>query len=425
MRRVCVQWPRFGPYHLARLRAAHDYFAERDVEVIGLETAGDDATYAWEVERGAEPFRRVQVFPNRTFESISPRDMEAGLTDALDALDPDGVGIVSYSHPDARACLAWCRQHRRTAVLMSTSKADDGPRTAWREWVKTRLVSQYDAALVGGTAHRDYLGQLGFPVERTFFAYNAVDNAYFWEHAEAARMLLQGEGPAAFAGLPGLEAVAGQPFFLACNRFLAIKNLDGLLRAYAEYRRLTSEVGYAPWPLLLLGDGPERPALEAIVREHGIAGVAFCGFRQKSELPYYYGLAGALIHPTLKDTWGLVVNEAMAAGLPVLVSERAGCAHDLVRDGENGHTFDPTDAAAMTRLMAWVSAPDTDWAKLGACSREIVRGWAPEAFAEGLWNAFQAGARHADRGLGTLAAGVLHVLRAAARDVRAFHSVAD
>ena len=62
IRRLCIQWPRFGPYHLARLRAVHAFLETKGVELIALETAGEDATYAWRVEAAAEPFRREQVF---------------------------------------------------------------------------------------------------------------------------------------------------------------------------------------------------------------------------------------------------------------------------------------------------------------------------------------------------------------------------
>ncbi len=412
MKRVCVQWPRFGPYHLARLRAAHRLFAARGTELVGLETAGDDTTYDWEVERGEEPFRREVVFPGRLFEAVPATEMHAGVTAALDRLDPDAVAIISYSFPDARACLAWCRRHRRTAVLMSATKADDAERVAWRERVKALLVRQYDAALIGGTPQRAYLEALDFPAERIFQPYNAVDNDFFRNEAEAARA-------APLSTLPGLGA--GGPFFLASNRFLPRKNLGGLVRAYRAYRRAVP----AAWPLLLLGDGPERAELERMVHDDQIEGVTLCGFQQRDSLPAYYGLAGAFVHPTYQDQWALVVNEAMAAGLPVLVSERAGCAQDLVAEGENGFTFDPEDTAALAHLLERLADSETDRAAMGRRSREIVQGWSPDAFAEGLWRALQAGRRHADRGLAPLARALLWVLRHAARDVRAFHSVPD
>ena len=412
IRTICVQWPRLGPYHLARLRAAHERFAREGVRLVALETAGQDATYEWRTEQGATPYERVQVFPNRVFETIPAAEMHTGVTAALDRLDPDAVAIVSYSFPDARACLAWCRRRRRTAVLMSATKADDAKRVGWRERIKTVLVSQYDAALVGGTPQRAYLNQLGFSAERIFQPYNAVDNASFRERADEAR-----QHPDTFRHLPGLDDE--RPFFLASNRFVPRKNLDRLLLAYARYRENAS----TPWRLLLLGDGPDRPQLEALIRDQEIKGVVLCGFRQIEDLPTYYGLASAFVHPCLMDQWGLVVNEAMAAGLPVLVSTAAGCAGDLVHEGENGYTFDPLDTAALTRCLIEVAAPQTDREAMGARSKEIIAGWAPEQFAEGLWDAVQVESDATRRAPSPVALFLLWLLRQTARTPKAFHSV--
>src|SRR5690606_4734401 len=179
IKRLCVQWPRFGPYHLARLAAPHRPFASEGVELIGLETATDDRLYGWAVERGPSAFRREQVFPGRVFDEIPPREMAAGVHAALDRLNPDAVGIHSYSLPDARACLAWCRRRRRVAVLMYDSNERDAPRVGWREAAKRLLVSEYDAALVAGHPQGRYAVRLGIPYDRVFYGYDVVDNAYF------------------------------------------------------------------------------------------------------------------------------------------------------------------------------------------------------------------------------------------------------
>jgi glycosyltransferase involved in cell wall biosynthesis len=82
-----------------------------------------------------------------------------------------------------------------------------------------------------------------------------------------------------------------------------------------------------------------------------IPDVLFPGFRKGKELGTYYGLASCFILPSLQEQWGLVVNEAMAAGLPVLVSQTSGCAPDLVQEGVNGFTFDPTNPMQLAELM--------------------------------------------------------------------------
>ncbi len=108
------------------------------------------------------------------------------------------------------------------------------------------------------------------------------------------------------------------------------------------------------------------------------------GYKQYDELPAYYGLASAFVMPSLSETWGLVVNEAMAAGLPVIVSDRCGCAPDLVREGRNGLLFDPRDADALAGAMGHLAHGGADRASMGEASRAIIAGWGPGRFALGL-----------------------------------------
>ncbi len=141
-------------------------------------------------------------------------------------------------------------------------------------------------------------------------------------------------------------------------------------------------------------------------------------------MPAYYGRAGAFIHPALVEQWGLVVNEAMAAGLPVLVSERAGCAPDLVRQGVNGFTFDPLNTAELARLLGVISRSAHDRAGWGAASRVIVAEWSPGRFASGLWAAADAAALRRTAGA-PLSLALLWTIQRLGRRVHSFHSLRD
>jgi glycosyltransferase involved in cell wall biosynthesis len=108
----------------------------------------------------------------------------------------------------------------------------------------------------------------------------------------------------------------------------------------------------------------------------------FEGLKQVDELPACYAAADCFVLPSLSEPWGLVVNEAMASGLPVLISRRCGCARDLVREGENGFLFDPTRPDELARLMGLVADGGVDRAAMGAASRRIVSGFTVERFAQ-------------------------------------------
>src|ERR1035441_8598070 len=141
-----------------------------------------------------------------------------------------------------------------------------------------------------------------------------------------------------------------------------------------------------PWSLVLLGDGPLRSALNSQLSTLNLhSHVLLPGFKQYPDLPVYYGLASAFIHASTTEQWGLVVNEAMASGLPVLVSNRCGCATDLVQEGKNGFTFDPCNVEQLAQLMAKISAFQlSSLLAFGDASRQIISNWGPERFAHGL-----------------------------------------
>jgi glycosyltransferase involved in cell wall biosynthesis len=120
---------------------------------------------------------------------------------------------------------------------------------------------------------------------------------------------------------------------------------------------------------------------DQVARLGVIERVRLPGFKQYDDLPAFYGLAAAFIQASTTEQWGLVVNEATASGLPVLVSERCGCAPDLVTNGINGITFDPYDIEGMIARMLQISGDKCDLAAMGQASRQIIRGWSPETFA--------------------------------------------
>ena len=142
--------------------------------------------------------------------------------------------------------------------------------------------------------------------------------------------------------------------------------------------------------MVLLGDGVLRPQLQAQIDHLGLKHyVHLPGFKQYDELPNYYGLANCFIHASTTEQWGLVVNEAMASGLPVLVSSRCGCAPDLVKEGHNGFTFDPYDINQLAGLMLKISSGQWDLVAMGQASQDIIADWSPQTFADNLSKAVE------------------------------------
>ena len=390
---LAIHFARLGPYHFARFRSACEVLAPLGWRVVALETAGSDATYEWERESGVgEQWERVTVFPDGVFERIPAGEMKRGIVMELDRLRPDAVAIAGWGTVDARACLDWCKRNDTKAIAMSETRAADGRRVWWKEWVKSRIVRSFDAALCGGESHKRYLVRLGMPEERIALGYNVVDNDFFKSRTADCGTWIDG------------------PYFLASNRFVERKNLGRLVEGYKIFQDSALQIQVEKmglWPLVLLGDGELRDELEAQCVELGLevaepenlkltsyklktprggGCVVFPGFRQIGELRAFYAGAGAFVHPALEEPWGLVINEAMASGLPVLSSRNVGAAEELVVDGKTGLLFDPRDVNSIAEsLFKMFSMSEPARRKMGVEAREMLERKAPSrAFGEGL-----------------------------------------
>ena len=220
------------------------------------------------------------------------------------------------------------------------------------------------AFLAIGSRNRDYYRSFGVPEEKLYWAPYAVDNERF--------ALRESEREAARARVRSRLGVRRDTVVVASSaKLIARKRPFDLVDAIVAMRSRGADVH-----ALFIGDGEERSALE----QHAVAwgsgdAMTVAGFVNQRELPDWYAAADALVLPSdSRETWGLVVNEAMAAGLPVVVSDAVGCAVDLVRDGENGFTYACGDVAALTDRLTSITALGANGRReFGRRSREIVK----------------------------------------------------
>ncbi|WZO99490.1 glycosyltransferase family 4 protein [Isosphaeraceae bacterium EP7] len=371
---LAVTFTNFGPYHLARLRALGVALRREGGRLTAYELAGSERRYPWLVEAGEEPFDWTRLFPDRAVELLAASECSGAMREALERDRPDVVAIVGYSRPESMAALGWADRRGLPTILMSESQHIDHPRVWWKEAIKRRRVRRCAAGLVGGPRHRDYLVSLGMPADRIALGYNAVDNKAFADAADRAR-----RDPNSRAGLPV------RPYFLAVNRFVPEKNLVRLVRAFARYREAAGE---GAWDLVLCGGGPDEPSILAAIEASGHASaVHLPGFLQAGEQAHWQAHAGGFVHPSLMEPWGLVVNEAAACGLPLLVSDRAGCVETLVPDGA-GRRFDPNDESQIADCLGWLAGlPVERRAAMGRFAAENAAEWGPERFARGTLEA--------------------------------------
>lgn len=365
MPRVALIHKHFRSNHLDQARMVA---ALPGVEAHFIELAGREASNPW--EQFPQRLPNLRTLTETPIERAPQGRLCTAVWQALDDVDPEVVVIAGYNARPLRAAARWARAHGRRCVLILDAVEHGKYRWPFLEYAKARFVgAHFHAAFVGGRHGRDYAIKLGLPAEQVWTGYQALDNAYYAGQADAAHARAE-----ALQQELGLEA----PCFLFAGRLHHHKNPFRLLLAYARYRRQHPQ----GWGLLMVGDGPMGPALRWYGRAAKIPGVRWLGIRRPEEMPAFYQLAGAVILPSVAETWGPVVNEGMACGLPVLVSERCGCAPELAQPGRNGAVFNPYDLKAMAQAMAWMAArtPEERDA-LGRASREIIAGFTLERWA--------------------------------------------
>lgn len=298
-----------------------------------------------------------------------------GVARALDHACPDVIVCGGYSYLASWRVLRWGRRRKVPVLLWSESNQQDRRRALPQvEFLKRRFLGACSAFIVPGKSAGAYLRGFGIPEQKIFTAPNAVDNDFF--AGESARARAQAAELRRELGLP-------DRYFLYAGRLVPAKGIFDLLDAYVAL----DPAGRGQIGLVFVGDGAAEPALRS--RAAGIqpGNIQFRGFAQREQLAVYYALAEVLLFPTHTDPWGLVVNEAMACGLPVVTTDAAGCAPDLVLDGRNGAIVPVRSADQLSRAMARLAQDPKLAAEMGRHSAERIQFYSPQACAAGFASA--------------------------------------
>jgi len=367
---ITIFFTNYGPYHLARIEACNKLFKQLGWDIIGVEVSRLDSIYAWKTDSQNFPVPIISIFGEEKCEKISFFQIFLKTFATLSQLKPNVLAVAGYAEPAMLSSLIWSLWHRKRTVLFSDSKEDDAPRHWWSESLKTLLMMGYKAALVGGLTHKRYLIKLGLPSDAIFLGYDVVANESF--------------SP---SKIKSCQNTIDKPYFLAVNRFVSKKNLLFLLSTYADYRQ---KLGTDAWDLVLCGDGELRPQIEQLIAKLNVQdSIHLPGFLQQYEMLPYFAHASCFVHTSIQEQWGLVVNEAMAAGLPVLVSNRCGCYEDLIIEGVNGFGFDPENSQQLIELMLKMSSDDVNLKAMGQAALEHIQKFSPDYFAQGLKQAIE------------------------------------
>jgi glycosyltransferase involved in cell wall biosynthesis len=266
-------------------------------------------------------------------------------------------------------------------------------RALWRKVAKNiglRILLWHAYGLFIGTENRRWFRHWGVPEERLFFTPYAVDNERL--QAEADTLARRRHELREEFGLR-----ANRPVILSVARFVPEKQPEFLIEAF---RRLRVDRDAS---LLLVGSGPLEADARRLVARRGIPDVMFAGFLDHEEIGRAYEVADIFVLPSREDTWGLVVNEAMNFGLPVVATDGVGCATDLIVEGRNGFVVPRDDPDLLAnRLRLLVDSQELRLA-MGSASRDRIASWNYDKAADGVLEAVRAAAWGPKDGVGAAA----------------------
>jgi glycosyltransferase involved in cell wall biosynthesis len=368
--RVAAVFPEPTPYRAPLLdRVA----ALPEIDLTVVYAARTVAGRTWHVQpRHRSRFLRGVRVPGA--DSVLHHDypVTPGIARALERVQPDVVVASGWSTFAAQAAIAWCRLRDVPYVLVVESH-DEGPRSGWRRRVKgavvPRVVGGASGALVTGTLARRSMIARGAPPERVRVFANTIDVEEFSRRAD--RLATQRTELREALGAGSDDVVV-----LSVARLAPEKGLDVLVHAVAE-------AGDPRLLLVVAGGGPERERLEDLARVRGVRAV-FAGDLDWARIVETYVAADVFALLSEREPWGVVVNEAAACGLPLLLSDRVGASHDLLVGGENGIRVPAGDVDAAAAALRLLAADGELRRAYGARSRELAQDWGYGPSVEGF-----------------------------------------
>ncbi len=296
-----------------------------------------------------------------------------GLLDRLDPTRYEAALLQGYWPWPWAVILAWCRWRGLPTIMSSDTQlpVEGGPvtqapkrglRRTLKRAVLTRFLRLSAFFLPAGSRQWAYFAHYGVPAERMRVHHMTVNVGWFKARAEEAR-----------ADRVALRRRLGLPedaiVLVYVGRLVARKAPSVLLEAYAKVRR-----EFPACRLVLVGEGPERQGLASLAGVFGVE-VRLAGFQQGLDLVDWYAAADVFVLPSLQEPWGLVINEALACGLPVVTTDAVGAVDDLVHEGENGYVVTAGDAPALSRALRRLVSSSELRRRMGEASRRVISGW--------------------------------------------------
>ena len=348
-----------------------------DFSVIHLATTENGRSVLGNADLNEHQYPYEVLFDNE-LEKILIRHKIASLLKRVISHNPKLIYLNGYYDASYWAIIVYAKLKNIKIIIDSESTETSRERVWWKEKLKKIIIPRMDGYLCLGTKATEYIIKLGVKKEKILSTRNigiANDKvAQLHQNAFSFR-----------------DSVKKQhnllPYnFIYAGRFSPIKNLSMLVEAFAEATEKFDN--QQNWGLILSGDGSEKEVLKSIVSSKNIGGITFLPSCEWHEVPARYALADVAILPSLFEPFGFLVNEALVYGMPIIVSNRCGSAFDLLQEGENGYTFDPTKKEDLVEKMGKMMNNISEHKTMGEKGKKMVAHFHPDLICDDIMKAF-------------------------------------
>jgi glycosyltransferase involved in cell wall biosynthesis len=314
-----------------------------------------------------------KILFNSNYEDTSFIHRTIAIIKEIKEYEPDLVVVPGVFDIAYWFALFYLKIKKKKVITGFDSTEADHKRIWIKEEIKKIFIRLCDGAFCYGTKSKEYAVKLGIDEENAFIGCQAVNNETILRiYTEKYKQKEE---------FKEINKISKNYNFIFVGRLSPVKNITTLISAFGNIKHIEPKAN--EWGLIIVGDGPQRDEIKALVKKLDLEkDVFFTGGKSWREVPEYYALADVFVLPSISEPWGLVVNEAMVCGLPVIVSKRAGSYWDLVKEGVNGFGFDPYNQEELEQIMLKFIRGEVDRKQMGEESKDIIKDYTPENVAK-------------------------------------------
>ncbi len=342
MKKVIVLHNIISPIRIFLFNKLNEYYKNKGAKFKVLFLSVSDKNRNWKTD--LQMNFDYEILDNFAFR-VAGKDLNTffinpKIKEIIEKENPDKIISFGWDNWATYVGAHWCKKNKKAFTLWcgSTKYEKSWRRTLLHPMVKY-IINRSNKFIAYGNRAKEYLNSLGAPEKNIQIFYNTVDVDYFQEKSENFSKKEKG-------ALKEKLDIKTNKTILFSGQLIERKGVFELLEGFKDYQKIDQDTS-----LLIIGKGQEKENMKEIIKSQNIKNIVFADFIQYDDLYKYYAISDLLILPSREEVWGLVVNEAMACGLPVITTQETGASVDLVKEGKNGFTIPSNNPQAITHAI--------------------------------------------------------------------------